>query len=785
MLAGQPPFQSSSQSEIYRRAKNVEYAWPDESQRANHIPEEAKDLVVRLLKVDAEERPDPDEVIGHPFFAMHNGRNIPAMVDANTRYQLPDFINGNAEPKGDVMWDDAKRLTLRALAKQCGVGILAGDRKAQPAVGSDASLSLYMECIAEEQSGASPIVPLPQDFVYASKFPSTVWATPEDSVSEDPVAVQTGNASVELSQNLPPTRAFKHRAMQRPRRAPVQSHAATLRAAHVSMRAPPPGVFKDELPLGDDYVEPNRHTVAPTRQRKFITDLPIRPPNQLAPAKEPQAADSVPKPRVTRSKKVVVLDDPVLTLTEPDVAAIPMTKDDVIDKACVDPDAKRRELASKNRVRIASNVMNELEGLPQRERKPSRQNSATQEKQVLEAQPVKTMIGPNEPFESLLDSKPEAIIRRLQDLHSELRACLTVSARYKKVSHDTQEIDVKSKSFKSRPVVVKWVDYTNKFGIGYILANGSVGCVFKGDHANLPTCVMVSHAESHFKKRNSLTYPERHQIVSLEGSHVEFVENCGLDGLKRVSVHPSQYQIRVNTSGIAEKLGPGFDAFDFEKRKKLCLWDKFGKYMTSTLGKGDNGEQQAASTQKDADSARTSRSRRAATVTGTSPSETPFVKFYQRLGNAGIWGFGDGSFQFNFPDHTKLVISSDGCWLDFYHLPVSAAQTLQAGHTLGAGALAERSVLCYPTDILLSGSYGRHDFADIVRENELKAKVDFARDVVGTWVKEGGLGVMGRKRGVKWDGITEKGGKLVWVTVGAMGGDERYEIPTGTASTKA
>lgn len=186
--------------------------------------------------------------------------------------------------------------------------------------------------------------------------------------------------------------------------------------------------------------------------------------------------------------------------------------------------------------------------------------------------------------------------------------------------------------------------------------------------------------------------------------------------------------------------------------------------MTQTLGKSDEADLLAL------EESNVGKSRRN-NIAGL------FVKFYQRLGNVGIWGYGDGSFQFNFPDHTKLVISESGTWLDFYHLPIPAAQTLKSGGILEAGALAERSVLCYPTNVMLNGTYRGHEFKEMVKENELDAKMTFIKDVVGVWAKEGGLGCMGRNKGVKWDGMMEKGGKLVWVTVGAKGGDGRYEMP--------
>ena len=775
MIAGQPPFQSSSQSEIYRRAKSVEYAWPEEGKNGNEIPPEAKDLVARLLKVDANERPGPDEVIGHPFFSMHGGNALPATMEQSCRYESPEFLNLDAKPRGDVMWGDAKRLSLRRLAKHCGVGILPGDNQPQAPVGADTSLSLYMECLAEEQAGTSPIVPLPHDFVYVSKFPSSVWPSLQESVSEEPVPLREVTESPQMPEPSSHLIDTKHRATERPRRAPVQSHAATLRAAHAG--ANPEGLrsgsAESAYQKGGDHL---KETVgAPSRRRGLITDLPVRPSATTLSSNEHSVE---PKQRATRSKKAIVIDG------EPDDGQLgeqrstksSLTADSNVKGAF---NTRPGDVAANTRARIASNVQSELGKAPRKERKPS-QMEASRQKTTTTTPSINALIGPNEAWEQVTNSQPHVVLQTLRGLHHELDTSLRRPSRSKKSSGKASEIEAKSKCFKTRPVVVKWVDYTNKFGIGYILANGAVGCVFKGDGGTVPTCVIVPEAESHFKKRNSISYSDRHQLVSKRGCPVEFIENCGIEGLKRVLVSPSQYQIKVSNTGVADRLGPGFDVYDFEKRKKLYLWDKFGKYMTQTLGKGDDSGSAANNSEEDDEQGTRSHPVSSSTC-------GPFVKFYQRLGNVGIWGFGDGSFQFNFPDHTKLVVSNDGGWLDFYHLPVSAARALRAGETLNSGALAERSVLCYPTEILLGGSssYRGHEFADLVESNELRQKVEFVRDVVGAWISAGGLGVMGEggaMKGIKWEGMREKGGKLVWVTVGASGGDGRYEMPgTGGA----
>ena len=762
MLAGQPPFQASSQSEIYRRAKNVEYDWPQEGKHSNFIPEEAKDLVARLLKVDAAERPGPDEVIGHSFFSMHGSNAIPAIMEESFRYGIPGFLDLKAKPQGDVMIEGTQRLGLRDLAKHCGVGLLQGDINAQPAVGADTHLSLYTECLIEEQSGQAPIVPVPHNMVYASKFPSTIWPSLEISVNKEiadvamPDIIDVGSIRKQRTKQANP---------ERPRRAPVQSHAATLRASAVGSRAAQGGTGMERRSATSGITQVKDEPVPSVRRRRGLLDeLPVRPTRVSPTPSDNQSSDVAKKTRTTRSKKMVVVDEEQEPVQKKE-ALLDIAKNDVIEKPHPVREQRHRDTAAaRSRARIASNVVNEMARELPRDQKTVAPSATARSKSTTEnLPPSNALIGPDEVLEFLPHSSPDEVLLQLLDLQRMLEASLTRKSDSKS-QFSPEVIDNRSKNFKDRPVVVKWVDYTNKFGIGYILANGTVGCVFKGDDTSSPTCVVVANAESHFKRRSSPSYGDRHQIVPRHGPSIEFIENCGLEGLKRVLVPPSQYQVRVSASGTADRLGPGLDVFDFEKRKKLCLWEKFGKYMTQTLGKSDSDTDESAGTTS------TSRARKAQSIAG------PFVKFYQRLGNVGIWGFGDGSFQFNFPDHTKLVISDNGAWLDFYHLPIAAAQALRSGGLLEAGALAERSVLCYPTNVMLSGRYDGHEFGALIRDNELRKKVEFSKDVIAVWAKEGGLGVMGRKKGVKWGGLMEGGGKLVWVTVGAKGGDGRYEV---------
>ena len=142
------------------------------------------------------------------------------------------------------------------------------------------------------------------------------------------------------------------------------------------------------------------------------------------------------------------------------------------------------------------------------------------------------LIGPTEPFECVpgtIPSDTATTLSRLSATISEsIKACIKSSP---------QALSRSTLSIHTRPHVVKWVDYTNKFGIGYILANGSIGCVFNGTESRASTCILVPDAESHLRRRqDQASYSERHQLVPREGLPVMFLENRGDQGLERVAV---------------------------------------------------------------------------------------------------------------------------------------------------------------------------------------------------------------------------------------------------------
>ncbi|MCJ1389335.1 Cell cycle serine/threonine-protein kinase cdc5/MSD2 [Xylographa bjoerkii] len=685
LLTGYPPFSDKVQEEIYRKVRCLDYTWPANTR--NDYPEEAKALVSSLLKTSAEERPEPDQIVGHPFFSLQGGNAIPSLIEIGHFSKKPEWLE-DVHPRGDSMSKTTPRVSVEALSEQCGVGCFSEIPYA--VVGEHVGRSIYQELLWEDSVGKAPTVPLPEDFVYASDNSSAFEkeVKPKRPVTRRPESMRVPSTRLKSSIATAPSDS------EDPRKTlPLRSTSSRSVASSVaSMRIPRSRMKPSIKTVSAEDEEPKR---IPSRSASGQSDFSTRIPSHA-------------------SKSSITV-----------VEAIPEVSR---------PTKPYRTVSSGNDPSASVDMRTDL--------KPPGPPSA--------------LIGPHDVSDYVVGSKPSEVITMLERFSATLAKCLRDITRANSSSIHSKS---KSPSTESRPHVVKWVDYTNKFGIGYILANGNIGCVFNGTEQRASTCIMVPNAEDHLRRRDYPTYTERHQIVPRNGAAVAFLENRSEQGLSRTLIPPQHFQINIGKTGLPDKLSPVPNPYDNEKRRMLNLWDKFAKYMTQTLGeKTDSTSDQP-------------------TPSNLPPSDSgTFVKFYQRLGNVGIWAFANQTFQFNFPDHTKLVLSAADGGADFYHLSVSAAQLLKKGRLLPKAALEERDVLSYPLGLLLSGRCGDKDFRAVVAANELVAKVRFVREVVGVWARNGGLGCMG-KREMRWEGLAEIGGRerAVWVTVGKGGGDARVE----------
>ncbi|KAI1430004.1 hypothetical protein F5Y12DRAFT_724200 [Xylaria sp. FL1777] len=394
---------------------------------------------------------------------------------------------------------------------------------------------------------------------------------------------------------------------------------------------------------------------------------------------------------------------------------------------------------------------------------------------------LSSLFGSKERVLAVPNTKPDVVLSRLRSLQAELERAL-----------NSRSMALLGKGPTPSPphVVVKWVDYSNKFGLGYILNDGSVGCVLRsipgsargGKVVKLPpSCILVRGAEQHCSRRQDPGYVDRQQIVPMS-NEIQFYENNGETGLSTVFVHPSQFKIIPNDDGTPGKLPAGNDIYDYRKRELLVLWKKFATYMMA-YGRDQDGTDNTGQIENPTSSKQT-----------MPPGDV--VTFYQRIGDVGCWVFADGHLQFNFPDHTKLVLDATGTWCHFWHLSQKSAEKLAATGELDESALDERGVLSYPVQTLLNFTIKsairptrnptrkrpeiNPDIQGIPGANDFRRKIEFIVGIIKEWATNDGLGNsrMDREHRLMWDGSREtvRSGpsKHVWVTIGARWGDCRY-----------
>ncbi|OAX81111.1 PLK protein kinase [Emergomyces africanus] len=889
MLTGYPPFQSKTQDEIYKKVKNLTYVWPKESEGANYIPVEAKHLVSACLSLDEDERPEPDQIVDHAFFNMYNGC-IPRQLDPATRLSTPSWLK-DQEPRGDRMSHgysldhDSKYLEKIAYTKnsderylicknefytECGVG-RTSTGSIRRSAGKRCSKSAFAECAAEEERGLQPVVPIPQDRVYSYYTgPNGDWS--QETENSD---AQSDAASPVNDESLPRTRSSSLKqhaattdrtksalaAQIRRKETQPQSHAALLRQQAVPQRQSTRNPSYSQNPQVDIREPAENDTLAENiPPQRLLSERPIRArriaSGYSATVRDRNVSSTSALPK-SSSEPINLTIGKTRSQSRQQIAALsremnqlaPETKDEVKPPAVnnkglyasvrempvrtvkVDPrETERQLLREQPRITQPQELR---EAKPDGSSRSANSNGSNGSKSANSSKSRSTLglsplIHPDEQAELMPGTTTREV---LSDLRMYLKNFAQLQSFAASTSRAWQRHQLSSLS-DPHSYVVKWVDYTNRYGIGYVLDDGSVGCVFKAEHGRPASCVVVRDGERHIRQKAYSKENPRHaysdadQLVPRNGQPVEFYENVEArgdyssgGGTKRVLVRPDAFEVRNQNGpggpGIKVRMNSGVDSArcDAEKVKRVKLVDQFGKYMIGTLGRCSDEDFPVQDESKNSDR--------------FSGEIRQYVKFYQRLGNVGIWGFGDGAFQFNFPDHTKLVISlsSNGsqapsetrpCQADFYHLSPSAARYLSARGTMHPAGFDTRAVISENLNTYLAALSGHavnpsgissNRFCDILEANAFREKLEFVQQVLGSWFENKRLGCrvalqktlsaskatssdkaipegLTSRRGYRgeifWDGAQEKswmtpsGGKFVWVTVGAHGGDSEY-----------
>ena len=792
MLIGSPPFASKTQAEIYSKLKLLQYDWK-ESDSQNFIPVQAKQLVSSCLNLNGTERPEMDDLVDHEFFKMGA---IAEEMEPSCRTKRPLWLE-NADPRGDKV-RPGYGVEYSKICQSSGVG-RSPNGKSRPCVGENLNKSAMAEVELENVQGCAPLIPLPEGVIYqqftaarkewtsSRKFPVRA-ALPSQSVAgldmsgmTQPVQDTEGRPTLSgpTLRGAPgsapiPTRAVQSFAAQQRQRA-ISTRTVSSKADFKEERQLPAALTMDEegVPTSRGYLKERPLRAPTTRSMRSNSSRDATVDTQRALPQSHTISGAM-----CRTLGVQVPSDATEALTQEKPATVARSVSHRV--LPTRPSSRVLESGHTNSGRTTSiSLSSDREshilqptaannGLPLK--KQSEKNLDLGEAKIPTSRSKLRLMSTSEAATTLKDSTPSAIIASLRRLHENLSPT-TIRPDAKSRSNSTSHRDQAPHT-----VVEKWVDYTNKYGIAYILSDGTVGVVLKSsdDGSKASSCIVVRNSRMFYTRRSRKLEA---QIIPQDGGAmpVEFYEQFGEDGVKMVEIPAARYRLNVEkhggdtgaaTSELAETFKKGnCGGAETERLRLVVLADKFGKYMTKTLGNEEADDEMEM--QRSGSKA--------------------FVSFYQRIGNVGVWGYGGGGFQFNFPDHTKMVIyeqhSSEGekrFLLDMYYLQTADAKYLAKHGSFKAKALERRNLVTLSVRDVLDHAIAedtwmmRKGYVEVVASNEVKEKLAWIRGVVGCWIMAGGLGRMGGEK-LGWTGLQEKGdekkAKLVWVSVGRAGGD--------------
>ena len=774
MLVGTPPFQSKSQQEIYAKLRTLEYEWKIDCK--NYIPQQAKDFVASCLNLVSTERPEMDDLVEYEFFTM--GMVADTLEPAALRSK-PDWLL-EADPRGDKV-KPGYGITHSEICRAAAVG-RGIDGRPRPGIGGKSSISTLVEIEAENREGSAPVVPLPEGVLYTAFTEAHAeWAArqrypiqPGKPRGRKPLAEQIAAIKTEdaLAARVPtmgppsklqpirgvPSFAAQQRQQALPARPPPrhtgEKQAEEVKASVDTTPAPPSseGLLKAR-PVRAASRRVTRSTSAQsiagtpsTRTLPKSTTLPtLVEPDQLARRRNASREEDIPQVSTSQIPRSNGLMKDNAT-TRPKSAQSPET--DGIDLRALKPitgnDRQPRTATglTKSREETLPEVM---KGTTLTHHDPPKQNA-------------RVICPSNDRYTTLSNTTNAEILQQLRQLEDALNPWPL---------SEGERGPARIRRMRARvpyPRVDKWVDYSSRHGISYILTDGTLGMIMKSSDGSMKpsSCIVVRNAKSHTVDRAKGI---EHQYVpqGLTARDVEFYEQIDCSKpMKKMSVPAHKFFLDMqkypSQTSAATAVQSTLKDGELERFKEVVLLDKFGKYMNKRY------EEAEAEVSKD-------------TPVGQSEH---FIHFYQRLGNVGVWRYADGGLQFNFPDHTKVTIYHDQSLripehvLDVVHLDPEDAKKLAAHGRLTSESLERRGEMTIGLREVLTEAL-RASEMDVVNANEVKEKLSWIRAVVGCWIKNRGLGRTGEEK-LGWSGLQEKRDdkkvKLQWVTVGRLGGDD-------------
>ncbi|KJY02427.1 serine/threonine protein kinase [Zymoseptoria brevis] len=797
LAVGKAPFHASTKEEIYKKLRSGTYSWPELNATSDQSSG-LRDLVSGLL-VPESERLVPDAIASHNFFKM---AFVPSSIPASARTVAPTWPEVTLPSANDIRrgytsgWYE--------LCRESGVGEYTAGQCFQLYNGGRRVRSVVHDIAAEEKEGNTPTMPIPKDKVYMSPINDLDSSDGGVSLpSNDDMNKSTNRGLKELSHNevastrprqaateraskdadlMPPPKASvrgtgRTGSVRRAARTISEEAAKSAESVKVAMdpsasttirvnRTRPTASSSSSAPVArtiTSALKELNQSSSTTYQTAATLRVPEEKSSRAATTTRSADASLARRPRGTRSVqgREPTPEQTVHAKAARTVRSCPSpTRDDKPDPLST-LDELRDALPFKYRKKASPIEVIEIHS-DSEEAQPSAPSSSSVPTASLHLSKAPQMTSRlpqpqrrDDLSPSIPHTDPTTVLDKLSTFRDNLTAALSSSSSTSPYSPSHAE---------ELPFVSRWVDYSRKHGIGYVLSNGTVGCIINASASR--SDATKTHPVTHVLARNGQYWLNRisrdKKFTNLDAVPLQFFEDHGAAGLQR----------KVFKGLGSVKEGPLAD--EAERRRILAvLWVKFGRYMCQSL----EGSTSETDTQAEEDVPPPS------SHGADANKEEVFVRFYQRLGGVGVWVFADGCVQVHFPDHTKFVLSSSARSVSATLLSIEgAAQAAKGKELLPVHVNSRMVVQDFVGELLATSGPGRVR-QRLVRVNRVREKLDFVGSVVEQWGRNGGLGIMDEDVGsgerLEWDGGVVAGGeakgkveRVERVTVGRFGGDK-------------
>jgi hypothetical protein len=619
LAVGKAPFHSAKREEIYKKLQQREYEWPDLAKHQNDISIDLQHLVSTLL-VDEDERLSPDEIVSHSFFKI---QFIPDHLDSSCTSVKPTWPHYRP-PSAETIRRGYSDSWFK-LCKVSGVGEYAPGRTF-PAVGLVNS-SVVKDVEREIKAGKAPSVPIAAGTVYLPfisdrKDKVVAVGTNLSEIAEESSAASSANGSqlTEISannrvakisrtfktastqrfkENIPPgtTELERQNEIERPQQPAIRRAKSTRARIEDRKNLDPTATIAKRAPVVSSK---SSNPPAAEQQLNIVDPLRIKPARPNARSRtasregQQEAACAVQPVRASRSRTVSREDNPNIELHVQ--RSRPGTRAKVASRE-QNPERIPTRMQSMNQLserpirpnisRPATQVRATELALPRKPEKkepPIEEPDPAHQTDTVTITPALVSTSLSSSNNILHNTDPETVLARATRLRNNLLASISNRRSHIHGKERTQQL----------PFVTKWVDYAKKHGIGYILSDGTLGCVFNATSDQPVRHVLVRDGSFHLKEASG------DKTVNIQGIPLEFFSVGSADAIKSISIEGEQ------------------------RRQNGLLWVKFAKYMCSSLS---------------------GTSERAFIAEENTENKVMIVRYYQRLGNVGVWGFSDGCFQ--------------------------------------------------------------------------------------------------------------------------------------------